>query len=393
MSDLFLALANTVNLADFDQFLRLLGWESVEHTNERIQVFRKIEKIGKLQIVLPRRADAADFGNRVAEAAMTLATLLRQPPESVLGQIKQIGEDVLRARLISHSAESGSIPLEMAVKVVNGLKRLLTYAAAGESAPLPFFSRPTRKAIMHAEHCRFGHTFVGSFGFTVESPLAPEMQDPLIAGAAPPPFERRVMERMYRGIQDVQRATEERNLSPIIHDYTAGLNANMCDALLEISDNATDLQVSFRMDWSPKIPANAKLSGENPEVATIGPESIEYLQSASKQLRRLEESRPVTIEGRVVLLKSDSEPWEDEPENPHTIVVSWLDSDGKAIRTRVILAPEEYLFACEAHMRGRSVSVSGTLERRGKYTRLLNASNFSQGRQLNLLEKDGEPLV
>ena len=392
MTELRRELAAKTNLADIQEFLRLQGWAVVDHPNERIEIFQKIDEFPRIRIALPRKASATDFADRVAEAIQTLAELLRQSPETVLARIHELGEDVLRARLITRSSDRGSIPLEMAVNVVNGLKKLVTYAAAGESTHLPFFSRPPRKAIVHTEHCRFGHTFAGSFGFTVESPLALETQQPLISGSAPPPFERRVMERMYRGIQDLRQATQQRELSPIVNDYVSGLNANMCDALLDIAENGTDLEVAFRLDWSPKVPVTVGVDVSGQDVALVGPDSVEYLQSASKQLRRLEESRPVTIEGRVVSLKSDSEPWEDEPENPHTIVVAWIDTDGKSIRTRVTLASEQYMLAGASHLRGRSVSVSGTLERRGKYTRLLNATNFVQGRQLSLLEQEQNPI-
>jgi len=99
----------------------------------------------------------------------------------------------------------------------------------------------------------------------------------------------------------------------------------------------------------------------------------------------MEESRPITIDGRVVLLKSDSQPWEDEPDDLHTVVIAWLDTDGKAVKTRTVLAPADYITACNAHMQGLTVSVSGTLERRGKYTRLINPESFGLGRQGTLL--------
>ncbi len=52
-----------------------------------------------------------------------------------------------------------------------------------------------------------------------------------------------------------------------------------------------------------------------------------------------------------------------------------------------VLQPADYLQACEAHMKGRNVSVKGLLERRGKYTRLTNATDFRPGQQMNLLDE------
>jgi hypothetical protein len=376
-------LASGTTLPDLREYLRLQGWTPIEHRNSRIQVYRKAEESLSLEVVIPRTSEVVDFAARVAETVQTLAAIAKQRPEAILTQINEISEDVLRARVLATSSQRSSIPLDMAVSVISGLKKLLTYSAAGEVSALPFYSRPTKKAIAHTDHCRFGHTFAGSFGFTIESPLAPEMQDSLLPDVAPPPFERRVMERLYRGIDQLRQASESRDLSPVVTNYTTGLSANMCDALLEITRSATNQEVVFAVDWSPKVPADRELLSQSQGIS-IGQSAVEYLEAASKQLRRLEESRSITIDGRVVLLKSDSQPWEDEPDDPHSVVIAWLDADGKVVRTRVVLAPADYLTACNAHVQGLTVSVSGTLERRGKYTRLLNPERFGPGFQATL---------
>jgi hypothetical protein len=373
-------LAKDTKLVDLQEFLRLLGWAPIEHPNSRLQVYRKADGSVPLEVVLPRTSEVVDFGVRVAETVQTLALFLKQAPGAILAQINGMSEDVLRARVLASETQRSSIPLDMAVTVIAGLKKLLTYSATGEASPLPFYSLPTKKAVAHSDRCRFGHTFAGSFGFTIESPIAPQLQDSLIAEVAVPPFERRVMERLYRGLTQLKQATDAHDLAEIVTNYTTGLSANMCDALLEITGEANDREVAFAVDWSPKIPEDRELVRGFSDIL-IGPASVEYLHAASKQLRRLEELRPLTIEGRVVLLKSDSQPWEDEPDDPHTVVVAWIDTDGKLVKTRVVLAPADYLAACNAHLQGLTVAVSGTLERRGKYTRLFNPTSFGLGQQ------------
>lgn len=389
MSETLVEQSKATNLLDIQEYLRSLGWVTVEHRNPRVQIYRKADSSVPadgsvpLEVVLPRSSDVADFGIRVAETVRTLSLILQQTPDAVLAQIKEVNEDVLRARVLTRDTERSSIPLDMAVKIVGGLKNLLTYSATTEASPLPFYTRPTKKGKAHSDHCRFGHTFAGSFGFTIESPIAPQVQDALVAEVAVPPFERRVMERLYRGLGELKHATDSRDVTGLIANYTTGLSANMCDALLEITSNVGELEVAFSVDWSSKVAENKEFNGPK-EGILISQTSAEYLKTASKQLRRLEESRPLTIEGRVVLLKSDSQPWEDEPDDPHTVVIAWIDVDGKLVKTRVVLAPADYLTACSAHVRGETVSVAGTLERRGKYTRLLNPKRFGSGLQRSL---------
>lgn len=383
MNPSLVELAKGTNLVDLREYLRVAGWAPIEHRNPRLEVFRLLDQSSALELVLPRTSDVIDFAFRIAETLQTLSLLTKQAPATILTQINEISEDVLRARVLTPELGRSSIPLDIAVSVIGGLKKLLTYSAVGEASPLPFFSRPTKKAVAHADHCRFGHTFSGSFGFTIESPLAPAIQDPLLAEVAAPPFERRVMERLYRGLSQLKEASDTHELAPVVTNYVTGLSANMCDALLDITGVGLNREVIFAVDWSPKVLGDLALR-EQPKEVSIGPQAVEYLQAASKQLRRMEDSRSITIEGRVVLLKSDSQPWEDEPDDPHTVVIAWLDTDGKVVKTRVVLAPADYITACTAHMQGSTVSVAGTLERRGKYTRLLNPEQFGSGRQSTL---------
>ena len=252
---------------------------------------------------------------------------------------------------------------------------------------MPFFTKPLAKAVANSHRCRFGHTFRGSFGFTVESPLPPFIPDVLFEDQQPePPYERRVVERIVRGIAHAAEATDQRSTTPIVDGYESGLNANMCDALIEMSEQVPIDELIFSVDWSPKIPESPFFY--NFDSIGISGETVNILKSARTQLRSMEESKGVTIEGRVVLLKSDSSPWEDEPDDEHTVVIAWIDPNGKTVRTRVILSPSNYLEACDAHMKGRNVAVSGLLERRGKYTRLSRPHDFGLGSQKSLFEAE-----
>jgi len=385
MSEALNSLAASAQVEDVVDFFRALGWSISEHRNQRVFVLRRSDDtFPRVEFVIPREHAAADFTKRLIESASVLGELLNQSPETVLHRILEVRADVVRARVSSAVVDRNSLPLDTALRIVESLKDLVAYSATGETTPLPFFTRPSPRGVRHANRCRFGHTFEGSFGFTIESPLAPMVQEALLAESAPPPFERRVVERVYRGLVRVEQAVEERSLEPLLRGYEVGLNANMCDALLAMRERVPDLSVEYGVDWSPKVPESLILS--QPPRVRIGPEADEYVQGAAKELRAAEPPRDLTIEGRVVLLKSDSAPWEDEADDPHTIVIAWLDANGKPVKTRLVLHPTEYLLACDAHKGGKTVSVRGTLERRGRYTRLANPTDFRWGSQLSLLD-------
>jgi hypothetical protein len=383
MSDRIRSLIDSIQVTEALDYFASAGWLVADHPNHKLFVMRPSESApAPVELILPRNRSAVDFGSRLLEAAGVVGRALNADVETILGSIQRVGVDVLRARLLSVYAEHSSLPLDTAQAIVASLKDLVTYAASGESAPLPFFTKPTRIASKHVHQCRFGHTFDGSFGFTVESPLVPQIQESLLS-AAQPPFERRVFERIFYGLELAQESVERHQIDPLISHYDTGLNANMCDALVNMREKISDLRVEYAVEWSPKLPMRA--TGRSRKI-DIGPEAFDYLREAARTMRKTEPPQSVVIEGRVVMLRSDSPPWEDEPSSPHTVVVAWLDPEGKLIRTRVVLQPQDYLLACDAHKSGMMISVRGTLERRGKYSRLANPSEFRKGTQMGLFE-------
>src|SRR5208282_1846916 len=64
----------------------------------------------------------------------------------------------------------------------------------------------TNRTLVYADSCRFGHTFRGSFGFTIESPVIPNIEPTLPQIEQPAPFERRVMQRFAHAVRVVSEA-------------------------------------------------------------------------------------------------------------------------------------------------------------------------------------------
>ena len=387
MTSAIRSLADSIELQEALDYFNSVGWAVTDHPNDKLLVLRALDpSLQQVELILPRSRTAVDFVPRLIEAAGVIGKVLETNVEAILNLMQWVGADVLRARLLSVVVERRSLPLDTAQTIVGGLKDLVAYGASGELTLLPFFGKPTKAASRHVHHCRFGHTFDGSFGFTIESPLIPTVQKALTP-EAPPPFERRVVERIFSGLRSAQEAVEQRRIDPLVRHYETGLNANMCDALIDMRNKISDLQVEYAVDWSPKLQEPS--AGGGSLKVNIGPEAYEYLQEAARALRSVEPPRPAAIEGRVVMLQSDSPPWEDEPSSPHTILVAWIDPVGKPIRTRVVLQPRDYLLACDAHKNGAMISVQGTLEKRGRFSRLTDPVNFQGGSQRSLFGGSG----
>lgn len=121
--------------------------------------------------------------------------------------------------------------LESAFYIIQGLRHLIMYSACMEKDPRRYFEQPLSVGRQQVQRCLFGHTFHGSFGYTIESPITAPSQLHYPYGKSSQvqiPIERKVVERITRGFLNVQKAARRQNPEEISHNYEFGLNANMC---------------------------------------------------------------------------------------------------------------------------------------------------------------------
>lgn len=374
MNEAALALMRQLTIRDVLDFFASMGWNAAPHPNERIYFMQpSIEELPDVEFILPRNREAVDFERRLTEALDSVGEVFNEQPDDLIRRIRYFSTDVVKTRFMADDADQHTLRWDVAHSLVGQVKNLLTFAAAGEREPLPYFSGPSKFAKEQASAFRFGHTFDGSFGFTIESPLPVELQ-PRIWSESNVPFQRRVVERIHRGMEHVAEAVKQESIGPLANGYVDGFNANMCDALVAMRKTVPDLLVEYSVSWSPRI-TRTQSDLEQSTIA-INPTAFEYLKAAATELRTVEPPKAVSVFGRVVLLQSDSQPWESVPTKPHSIVIAW--NDGKRlIRTRVDLEADEYLKACDAHKSGSNVAMQGTLERRSSGSILREPYNFN----------------
>ena len=121
-----------------------------------------------VEVVLPHNQDSIDFIYQVGGAVRTLSNLEKREPKAVINAVRQIGFDVVRSKIPNAMVHDDSIHLEVAANYINGTRSLLAATAMTEIEPEPYFLRVKPPAAEYASHCRFGHTFKGSFGFMLE---------------------------------------------------------------------------------------------------------------------------------------------------------------------------------------------------------------------------------
>jgi hypothetical protein len=374
-------LIERLRLQELVSYLRLSNWLEADRSKKWL-VFSGVLDVAQkhIEIVLPRDDIASDTNVYITSAVNTLSALAKESIERTVKRVKNFDRDVLNVRNLEVStSESDSIPLQLASEQVYELKQLVSYSASSEYDPRPHFEKALAIGNNMVEHYRFGHTFAGSFGFTIEAPITStivtyhrlfkeEDQDEDVTEL---PLERRVMERIVRGLISAQQATQQDSARALIDSYTTGFNSRMCDAIVKMSKNKT-MPIEYDVLWSPKLTPSEDIRDIGP-IQTAG-RNYTYLEQAASVLKRLEPSHE-TITGVVIALSSKDDPVRVS-DAERAVVIEWRDRPGRPRMLIVRLNPEDYVAAHQAHINWYTVKVSGIVVPTSKIWKLSEAHNF-----------------
>ena len=344
-------------------YLQFQGWELAQK-NRRWLIFhgRKSASGDPFEIVLPRDIDESDYRFYVGQAIKILSSLNKQTHATTADEILHYDLDVLNIRVYE-------TPIDYSAKQTPRIKSLIRHSANSERNVKPHFepSYYSRAAKEMVDHFRLIQSINGVSSYHVESRVGekeafqrllpfkdrPDPGDKL-------PLERRVMERIATGLVTLDNAARIPDVQPIIDGYTDGFNANMCDAILAMSEYSS-APIKFSVNWSRKL--DASVGVKVVRNVEIGQQHHEFLKAASCKLRDLKPDFQI-IRGRVIGLSSLGDP-QSEDVDERSIVVLWEHGQGRPRKLKINLEKGDYLNAIKAHKDWATIAVEGvTLKRR-----------------------------
>lgn len=352
-------------------YLEASGWMRADTDLDKwfILIRAKDGFADEIELVFPKNSEVPDISSYIVKAVDLVASLENLTREKALLSIRFHDWDLLYVRS-DVSGQSNSLSLQAAAEQVRRLRDAVAWAACSEKVPRPSFLHRLRAASTMTSHFRFGQTFAGSFGFTIQSHVRGSerrFEQLRLAGDNPPlleaslaPFERRVMERVIRGLISTKSATEAQNSEQLVASYGTGFSANVCTAISALRRSQIG-RMEFSVDWSRKIAPAPDLASVK-EVELFGASTI-YLDSAADQLRSMKPEEAFVIGTVIGLTATGGPPLEDEAQR--SVVVSGvLSTIQRQARVLVIgLRSSDYQIAHHAHLNNETVRVSGIVSR------------------------------
>lgn len=278
-------------------------------------------------LYIPFKENPLTLEDDIKNILYDLSRIKNSYPEDMYREILKYSTlpvDCLDLRLISRLSDTGTIPLGFATSVLDSLKKLITDSITYEISSKRHHSRITPNANDIYDNFIFNQTKKGSFIFSIQTGNLSLTNDTLCLegfNEMLPPLERRAIERIQFTMQNVAESLRYKNisksieylLSPQIMDT---MNANMCDALIDIFDEHAqymkkqgvygDLKIESTATFSPVVKAKNNTIHLKHTVE-INSYASEILKFVSSELKRDDDNslEVIRLIGTVVSLALD----------------------------------------------------------------------------------------
>jgi hypothetical protein len=346
---------------DVQLYLSSRGWKSEPYGTEGIGLLFVHPSFPEIDLLLPLKRDLGDYAARLGDLVAALATIERRPVQEILNDLSGPTGDVFRLRVAGSVSALGNLPLDEAIKLLDGARQLLWSSAFSVIRPEALHPQRTTKQVDDfLKGCRFGQTERGSFVATILAPVPPEIQPPLAgldAGRFEPeqPFPRQVTTRLMSSLGLVSQAIQDGEAGRLLDAVAQGISANLCDALVTMKPSGDESCLDIQVTWTrarPHLPADVPRSVSFPQ------EQFAVIEEVGRQLRTRVTAGPEPYRGKVLGVKKALRPLIPE-------VAGWMvmaaDVGGASARVKVDLRADEFALACDALRDDWLVEVTGTI--------------------------------
>ena len=336
-------------------YVKAEGWEKADRYGDHSTVYTKADAP---ELLLPDTDELADYHAVVSAILGYVAKFEERDELQVYRDLVEAESDVIRIRAPA-TLDDGSIRIATGVDIFLQAREMLLSAACAATTPRAAYrAGKVKEAVTYMDKVRLGQTEQGSFVVTLLAPVpanAAYIQGQLWPSEDKEPFERRVTQVLTSGLTAACTAAEEvlkgQAISAFQDFISSGVNANLCDSLSVLLEQAGTLDVS--VTWAKTRPAPERRS----QIRFYQSRAIIFRQAAD-YFRSIEPRSGERLEGYVISLGRSL-----RSSSGH---ISFKTSvDQKPVSVKVKLEGPLYKRALNAHETKTPIALTGDLIRKG----------------------------
>ncbi|AKB18439.1 hypothetical protein [Methanosarcina sp. WWM596] len=366
-------------------YLEKNGWIIDEVRGTSKIYSNELETDFKVTILLPDK-NTRKIGSYLFHVFETLSDFEGRKQEAIIESIVNVDKDIWKISL-AKGMNIGSLDLNDVEEIIKSIKNLFSYSASSEQDAKPYFEKSLSTGKSFVKECKFGHTYTGSFGFTIITPINNPQYQTLETGLDDElsvPLGRRINERILKSLELVYKEEEIEDVTQI---YEETLNANMCIALKKLLE-ISKADVEYSVQFSPLCDTPAAMKDKS--TICIKHSGVNYLDFIYKKMHtEYELIKNFTLRGSIRELKGKKSEGDDDNSDYNIIIIGDVGNrDGEKIH--ITLNENDYVKACELHKESvkrkkeKMIKISGNLRRTKQKWYLDSYFNFEELKDVQL---------
>lgn len=391
-----------INIAEIklEAVIKYLNSKSWKHDNDfpnkKLLVYKKFYKNEILTLTIPAKDTFSDYKKRLINLIDSLSNIENISQYEIINDLQLINNtillkekklsipkgahDRLSFRIISEESKDGSLPLAYSESVISGIKKLILSAIYSErNSPVPVADINVKNLYSELGQYKLAQTAIGSYVFNIDISLEDSQFMQLdFDTESDEPFattrSRKIIRRIQNGISEIcNKSITPTNLDELsVNGYKRGLNANMCDAILEFKKISPDVCIESSVKWSKELPAPKNVK----EKVQISNDDFIIFETLSKKYKE-KELKEITTQGIIIEMHNSFSDGEiNISKRPRRYITIAAIVNNSISKIKIHLDEKDYSLACNAHSTNSTISITGTVIEKNNYLEINKYSNF-----------------
>lgn len=363
-------LVSGLKFTELQAYLRNTGWQRVETPKPNIALFQKQHGDEFHETVLPLDKGFGDYERRILDVLESISAAEMREVGEVISDLSIPPSDIVRFRIIGRETMGGTIPFTDGVSLLESAKKALFSTACDILQPEKYHKRLGLKAAQQfIEECRLGQTERGSFIASVICPFVNTTHNEYAQQLSlfnhtddfKASFTRQVTRRMARALERIKTAIDRGEQDHLLElEGPETISGNFLESIVEFNAGREDMEIEIQTHFSVLAP-EAFLP-----IHTIrfSNDYFPVIETIAQHIKPADDGFEDEFIGLISQTKADPD--------PHTrvegeIVLNFITGDQEKVsKARVLLNKYDYDRACEAHIMGKAVKVTGKLVSSGR---------------------------
>ena len=357
------------NFILFSNYLKKYGWNNDGKYNEIFTIWHRLEPDQtEYELIVPENIHFKKNEETFNQILDNLAVYYKKSISQIIDDYLNSVNDKVKLSIKSKTTQDGNIPLTDGVRLIENTKEMLVSSFLAIKKRKKNFMGPRPDSVNKViNSIQLGQTEEGSFVLNIFVPkYYYEDEDGRLIDSTEESFTRKALNVLENSVVElVTKANEYQTKNDItIFDtaYQSGVSSNLCNAISEISSNGKhDVNISISYN-------NGIDKSEDIKSIDIKREFIPLINNVREYYKKDLSEENYIIRGYVT--KLHQEPTEEEGEITLTSII-----EDKLKKVKMILNPDDYLVAQEAHKNKQLLLCEGTINMKDRQTTLTNISS------------------